>query len=91
MNEAGHAPVENWSTGSCCNGQPGSNSACGSGNKVPGGVAGSPDFCPSERPFTMQNGDTWFYSESVSELQTMFHQTVGHNCNVSTLALLVLP
>lgn len=86
MNEAGHAPEENWSTGSCCNGQPAASMRCASAQKVPGGVAGAPDFCPSECPFTMQNGDTWFYDKpagyhSMAELQTMFHETVGHNCN----------
>jgi hypothetical protein len=34
----------------------------------------------------MQNGDTWFYDltkgfHTMAELQTMFHSTVGHNCN----------
>ena len=83
MNEAGHAPDENWSTGSCCNG---GGTGCDTEAKVPGGVAGADQFCPSECPFTMQNGDTWFYDQkagnhSMVELQTMFHRTVGHNCN----------
>jgi len=83
MNEAGHAPDENWSTGSCCNG---GGAGCDTTKKIPGGVAGDPQWCPSECPFTMQNGDTWFYHgakgiHSMAELRTMFHQTVGHNCN----------
>jgi alpha-L-fucosidase len=83
MNEAGHAPDENWSTGSCCNG---GGMGCDTTKKIPGGVAGDAQWCPSECPFTMQNGDTWFYDEakgnhSMPELRTMFHETVGHNCN----------
>ena len=65
--EAGAAPSPNWSSGFLTGGDPASDT-----------------FCPSESDTTLQNGDNWFYDSvsgirTLSELQDVYHDTVGHN------------
>ena len=65
--EAGAAPSPNWGSGFLTGGDPASDT-----------------FCPSESDTTLQNGDNWFYDSvsgirTLSELQDVYHDTVGHN------------
>eukprot|EP01121_Diplochlamys_sp_Union-15-3_P020175 TRINITY_DN77_c0_g1_i2.p1 TRINITY_DN77_c0_g1~~TRINITY_DN77_c0_g1_i2.p1 ORF type:complete len:443 (+),score=77.55 TRINITY_DN77_c0_g1_i2:138-1331(+) len=68
--ESGHAPYPTWSTGVSNGGDP-----------------NSTVWAPPECDMTMQRYDTWFYNAEVgihtmAELLSIYHDSVGHNCNM---------
>lgn len=70
-NEAGDAPVPNWSTGAASG----------------GGSPSSGVWNPAEADTTTQLGDLWFYDAAAgyrnrSELVRVYHTTVGRNSNL---------
>eukprot|EP00940_MAST-03C_sp_MAST-3C-sp2_P002652 g2652.t1 len=73
--ESGHAPYPVWNTDTGC-------PADGSAGNVSGIT-----YIPKEVDLTLQNGDTWFFSEqagyrSLDEMISIYHESVGHGGNM---------
>ena len=71
--ESGHAPYPVWNT----------QNGCPSGAGTPFGTS----YVPKEVDLTLQNADTWFYTEgrgyrSLPEMASIYHDSVGHGGNM---------